>query len=60
MSIKDVLFTKDSIKNVKETIRRANEEVSKALKSTFTKDDIKKSHTLIQLTWQETNFKKYT
>lgn len=46
---KDILFTKDSIKCVEETIREANEDIAKALKGKLKKQDIQKAHTIIQM-----------
>ena len=48
---KDILYTKDLIQSVEETIREANEEIAKALKGTFRKEDIQKSHTIIQMSF---------
>ena len=45
----DILYTKDSIRSVEETIREANEDIAKALKGSFKKEDIQKSHTIIQM-----------
>lgn len=45
----DIIFVKDSIKNVEETIREANNDIAKALKGPLKKDNIHKSHTLIEM-----------
>ena len=46
---KDVLFTKDSIKCVEETIREANKDTAKALKGKLRKQGNQKAHTIIQM-----------
>ena len=43
-----IQVTKDSIKSVEKTVSGANGEIAKALKGMFRKDDIKKSHTILQ------------
>ena len=44
----DISFTKESIKNLEQTLKEANDQIAKSLKGTvFRKEDILKAHTLI-------------
>ena len=43
------MYCSPKIQLKEETIRGANEEIAKSLKGTFKKDDIKKLHTILQM-----------
>ena len=47
---KDIEYIKDSIRNVEETLRGANDDIFKSLKGgVFRKEDIQKAHNIIQM-----------
>ena len=47
---KYIEYIKDSIRNVEETLREANDDIAKSLKGgVFRKEDIQKAHTIIQM-----------